>query len=210
MLRSLLLLTLLLQFMVPPVEAQDIACNPSTPIEKQSRTKMKHRAPAATDVSVTGTTVAEMLKWPAPAKVHKIKVREQDTAITPRENEVFRLEASLWRVKIEDNDCDFHLEVSDRGQGINASRVIVEIPQGAAFTTPRQDLVNALEKAAHGTPNTKKAIDLKKSLDVVVTGYAFYDAAHYSAKNPLVGKNHGTKRVRTLWELHPIWDIKFQ
>jgi hypothetical protein len=47
--------------------------------------------------------------------------------IDPKENQVFTVEGDLWRVVVEANDCDFHLELSAPGAGIAADRVIVEV-----------------------------------------------------------------------------------
>jgi hypothetical protein len=44
---------------------------------------------------------------------------------------------------------------------------------------------------------------------LTVTGFGFYDTAHYSKKDPKKGHGHGTKLVGTLWELHPFWEIAF-
>ena len=76
-----------------------------------------------------------------------------------------------------------------------------------------------IEKATE----TKDAVNLRSPLRIRVTGYAFYDAYHYSARwqtskpgrcdfSPAElyqrGKGHGTCNVGTIWELHPVWKIE--
>lgn len=50
---------------------------------------------------------------------------------------------------------------------------------------------------------------LKIPLRVRLTGLAFYDRPHGRRNESMVGHNHGSKRVSTPWELHPVWDIGF-
>jgi len=108
----------------------------------------------------------------------------------------------LWRVKLESNDCDFHLEISTPGQLKTANRIIVELPQGPLFLATRQKLIDEL--IANGyDPAVDKPLDLDEPLRIKVIGLPFYDSAHYSKKNPKRGHGHGTAKVGTLWELHP-------
>jgi hypothetical protein len=74
-----------------------------------------------------GEVDAETKRKP-PAGITTPKQRRLDEPFARRENEVYLLEGDLWRVKLEDNDCDFHLELSAPGAAKTASRIIVEIP----------------------------------------------------------------------------------
>ena len=149
-----------------------------------------------------------MLQWAPPAGVTTLKQRRLDQPFPPRENEVYTLEGDLWRVKLEDNDCDFHLELSAPGKPKTAPRIIAEIPQGEPFLEAREKVLEML--TAHGYSVTMgKPIDLDEPLRVKVIGYAFYDSAHFSKKNAKKGHGHGTKYVGTLWEIHPVWEIEF-
>jgi hypothetical protein len=185
------------------IATADITCTATTAISRQSRTDMKHRPASVQNVHLNQSSVEEMLLWPNPSTITK----NSNTAIDPRENQTYTLSGDLWRVKVEDNDCDFHLEVSPPGAGIDADRVIVEIPQGPDFTTLRDRLIQALAAAGAGDLRHTKSIDLSQPIRVQVGGYAFFDAFHYSKANPKRGHGHGTQMVGTIWELHPVLEL---
>lgn len=191
-----------------PTLSQDIPCTATTLLAKQHRTSMKHREPA-TGAPET-RTVVQALQWSAPANIKTAAVRKQDTPYPGREQDgkIYEITGDLWRVKLESNDCDFHLEISAPGQPKSADRIIVELPQGPSFLATRQKLIEEL--IANGyDPAVDKSIDLDEPLRIKVMGLPFYDSAHFSKKNPKRGHGHGTARVGTLWELHPFWDIQF-
>lgn len=203
-------------------------CKPTTtPLGKQSSGELKHRKPGPGTPEVT--TIPEVLNWQQPAGLSSRVVRASNKAIDDRENEVYVIEGNLWRVGLEGNDCDLHLELSDAGKGKSADRVIVEIPQEYAST--RDELLALLpererSRITNARPNSKgnyRPVNLRSPLRIRVTGYAFYDAYHYSAKwqtskpgrcnfSPEQlhqrGKNHGTCNVGTIWELHPVWKVE--
>jgi hypothetical protein len=192
--------------LAPMAQSQDIPCTPTTTLDRQFRTQMKHRTTTLADSSVHSTTVAQMLGWTAPPDVATFKTRKKDEALSARESEEFAVTGDLWRFIIEENDCDLHLELSAPGQTPTAPRIIVEVPQGDPFVAYRGDVLQALED--HGyTVAVGKSITLDEPIRVIATGYAFYDGAHYSKKNPKKGHNHGTKAVGTLWEIHPVMKI---
>src|SRR5439155_11475533 len=111
-----------------------------------------------------------------------------------RESQIFTVEGDLWRIVTEDNDCDFHLELSAPGAGPTADRVIVEVPQD--FTAARTSVLKQL--AAHNL-NFPASI-MKQPIRLTVTGFAFYDAFHFSRSDLQRGHEHGTAFVGTLWE----------
>lgn len=202
-------------------------CKPTTPLGKQSRSELKHRksAPGTPEV----TTIPEVLNWQQPAGLSSRVVRASNKAIDGRENKVYVLEGNLWRVGLEGNDCDLHLEISDPRKGKFTDRVIVEIPQEYAST--RDELLALLpererSRITNARPNSKgnyRPVNLRSPLRIRVTGYAFYDAYHYSARwqtskpgrcdfSPEQlhqrGRDHGTCNVDTIWELHPAWNVE--
>lgn len=188
--------------------SQDITCTPTTPVDKQHRTKMKHREPS-TDAPET-RTVTQVLQWAAPAGMQDKNVRKQDSPFPGREKDahVSEITGDLWRVKVEANDCDFHLEISAPGQPQTANRIIVEVPQGPSFVAARQMILDEL--IANGSDAAvDKSVDLEEPLRIKIVGLPFYDSAHFSKNNPKRGHGHGTKKVGTLWELHPSWQIQF-
>jgi hypothetical protein len=180
-------------------------CVPTTPVAQQPRTKLKHRAPPAQSTPPT-VTVQQMLQWKAPANAAtSAAVRKSNLPIDPKEGQAFVLEGDLWRIEVEANDCDFHLEMTTPGSGPAADRVIVEIPQDKPFAAIRQAILNWL--AAVGVEMGGPV--LRHPIRVHVTGFAFYDASHFSNSDPQRGHDHGTALVGTLWELHPVWSVSF-
>ena len=208
--RILVTATLLMSTLLIPAQvlAQDIACTPTTAISSQARSAMKHRAPGDSGAATQTATVAQVLAWAAPANIATPSTRRSGTAIDNRENQAFTVTGDLWRVIIEDNDCDFHFEITTPGQPKSAPRIIVEVPQGDAYTEVRSSLLKELTANGYELA-VAKSITLDDALRVTVTGFAFYDAAHYSKKNPKKGHSHGTAFVGTLWELHPVWAVTF-
>src|SRR3990167_6461611 len=101
-----LLLALLAAAPLTPAQV----CAPTTELARQFRSAMKHRPPGPS--RGTATTVDQLAAWPPPAGVSSFQVRRRDAAIDPREEQVAVLIGDLWRVVVEDNDCDLHLEVS--------------------------------------------------------------------------------------------------
>lgn len=190
------------------VHCQDIACTPAVPLNKQHRTKLKHRTPAGPMTEVHEVRVSQLLRWAPPQGVADPKRRKLDEPLTEREMQSYSVRGDLWRVKVEDNDWDFHLELSAPGRPKTASRIIVEIPQGAAFLQAREKMLEILTANGYSVA-VAKAIDLDEPLRLALSGYAFYDSAHYSKTNPRKGHNHGTNYVGRLWELHPVWKIAY-
>ena len=184
----------------------DVACTPSNSLPDQNRTVMKHRAPPKIAPHVA--TVAEMLAWPLPPGM-KRRMRKTDSVMDPREEQVFTVEGNLWRVKLSEDDCDFHLELGPAGGVKQDERVVVEIPKGQAFLAARESLIKAIPEAGTLKPDEDAKLKANTTLRVRVTGYAFCDLEHYTPKNLRRGDGHGGKRVMTLWEIHPVWKIEF-
>jgi len=199
--RGLLIISLVLAAAASG-RAFDISCSPTTPVANQIRTDMKHRRSAIQSVSIIQTSVAGMLNWPNP-----ISISRSNGSIDQRENIAYTIVGDLWRVIVEGNDCDFHLELTSPGNGRDADRVIIEVPQGPAFTSIRDNILQSLANAGQGHIRVGKSVELQQSIPVQATGYAFFDSFHYSSSNPKRGHGHGTAMVGTIWELHPVWSL---
>jgi len=39
---------------------------------------------------------------------------------------------------------------------------------------------------------------------VKITGFGFFDSAHWTHAKPKVGHNRGSRKVKTLWEIHAV------
>lgn len=198
-----------------PLFAQ-IDCTPTTAKTKQERTKLKHRTLAA-NAQAKKVTVTQMLGWDPPANfddpaVRKAAAAHGGTPADPREDQpwqVYKLRGKLWRIVMEKNDCDFHLEIGVTQKGSKGYRVIAEIPNDSGYLNSRKALIQALSDAGK-TISPGKDVKLDEAIKIEVLGFAFYDSAHYSKKYPQQGHSHGTVYVNTLWELHPAWGFAVQ
>jgi hypothetical protein len=178
---------------------------PTTAIENQSRTSLKHRKhPLLYHVFLADVSDIIALNKSLPDGVANASVRKRDVPISSIEREVYTVEGDLWRVKMEDNDDEYHLEISARGAKRTANRIIVEIPPDPGYKATRLKLLSLLPSEYVFKPKTTR--DFKQPIPVRVTGYAFFDGHHWSKKS-LRGNKHGTAYTATLWEIHPVWKI---
>lgn len=175
-------------------------CVPETLPERQNRAAMKHRPLPLTLVGAFATTVDEMLQWPPAQGLGERGARDSDDAIDPREEALYVADVEVHVAKLSDDDCDLHLEVSAPGAGPDAQRVIVELAQGAAYDAMRYGLADALGRRGRGFGRSA----ISPPLRARVGGYAFYDAHHACARDRQRGCSHGSARVATVWELHPV------
>src|SRR5216684_3613043 len=164
--------------------AQVGKCTPTTPQPNQARTTVKHRPLPSPQVKAKSIKVTEVLAWDPPAGVDtNKKLRSSSTTIDPKEKQVYIIEADVQLAKIEGNDCDVHLEISK------------DVSPGAR---------NTLLAALHVDLTEVQKYEPDPSLKITVTGYGFWDGAHYSPSNPKQGHSHGSTNVKNLWELHPV------
>ena len=155
--------------------------------------------------SVDPIAVADVLKFLVP---HVGRISE--TALAGNEErQILHVRAFVRLFKCE-ADADYHLEIADSG-GANARRIIVE----ASETEPA--VRSRLEAMLGGRPSKKgRSFDAAKAVPIELWGWRFIDLDHQSAlvdsktgkrrtmaqlKN---GHAHGSARVGTLWEVHPI------
>jgi len=187
-----------------PIEVTPLP-SPTTQVEKQIRTDLKHRS-QPTSYNVTPVTVDQIvaLNRHLPTGVNtSAAIRRSKTPISPYETRVFRVDGDLWQVNMEANDNEYHLEISRRGGRPNSNRIIVEIPP--EYRETRRALLSLLPGNYVFRPN--RSVPLSRPIPIRVTGYAFYDGAHW-ARNDVQGHGHGSAFTATLWEIHPAWKIE--
>ena len=181
------------------------SCKIPGDIDAKYRWMVKHRSPVA--ASPKSIDVPAFLVLDDPADVATSATRDRDDLqhlLDPHEGEVREFEGDVWVAKIEDNDCDFHLELSKPGGTAQDARVIAEVSQGAEFTKARSSIATML-----GIGDIKlQCYKFTEPARVKLTGFLFYDGHHWSSKHPKVGWLHGSKQVGTLWELHPVWRVE--
>jgi hypothetical protein len=179
---------------------------PTTAVANQSRTTLKHRKRPLLYSAIAATVPNIIaLNQQLPAGVKNASVRGRNAPISPIESNVYTVEGDLCRVKMEDNDDEYHLEISARGASKTANRIVVEIPPDPAYTNTRRQLLSMLPGNYIFKPKTSR--DFTHSIPIRVTGYAFFDGHHWSSKS-LRGNKHGTAFTATLWEIHPVWKVE--
>jgi hypothetical protein len=149
---------------------------------------MKHRSLPPHNVQAAPVSVNTMLTW-APARgVGTPGYRTLENELDAKELKVFVLTGNLWRINVEANDCDFHLEITAPDGTATSDRVIVEIPQGTRYRSAREALIQRLTQLGL---TLHRQTPLQSPIPIKVMGYGFYDAWHYSSNDPQRGHNHG-------------------
>jgi len=183
-------------------------CDPSTDFDNQERSIAKHEKHYDKyKIKKDTINIAYIYKW---EKLYSNETKSisknpdsQRRNNTP-EDTLYTLKGYLWFVKIEKNDCDFHMEIGPKKS--NGVRIVVEVTQeNKELQKKIKNFLNEqnLEIMGCGISDVKKA-HFKKGVPVVVIGLGFYDASHKP------NTNHGDKHTKKYsWELHPVKDIKF-
>jgi len=181
---------------------------PTTPPSKQARAALKNKKPAD-DISVSTISVSDILNWDVPSGVANPRVRQSKMPIDPHESKAFTLTGDLWSVELQLSDCDLHLELTKPGGEANDDRIVVEIPARDFATDARTAILDKRTEMTKAKLIKKNGTDFLKPVRVTLTGVGFFDATHWTKKKPKIGTDHGTKFVKTLWELHPVFKVEF-
>ena len=174
----------------------------------QYRGDVKHRA-RGTDTG-TAIQVADMYGWPnvavtvvnSPANKHRAMPGSKET-------ETSTLDALLRQAKVEGNDCEIHLELSQTAAA-NARRVIVEIPPDSDVESDYQTILRLMHaRFPHRGLGPGTAFIFTPPVHMTVTGFGFFDGVHKAMAGPKrPNGGHGSARVKTFWELHPAWNVQ--
>jgi hypothetical protein len=187
------------------------SCTATTKKNKQQRSGAKHEENYDDYVKKMDTvTVAYLNKWQRKytAKTNTIKTTPSNPASkrkhgTP-EDSVYVLKGYMWFVKVEGNDCDFHIEIGPENKFGN--RIVVEVPrENLDLQKKIKEKLDELELKIMNCGTTgNKVAHFDTPIQVVVTGLGFYDASHKP------NTNHGDMHTKKYsWELHPVMDIEF-
>ena len=148
--------------------------------------------------------MSDMLDWRVPGDLPS-SARSSDQPIAPLEQfgRVYELTGYVRAVKYQD-DCDYHIEVAG-SQSATAPQVIVEIP--LKYADAQRDMMDLL--SMNDGQKSKTWSDPNDAERIVFTGMAFLDQWHQSNPPTQEGQGHGPAGVvQTLWELHPVWEVR--
>jgi hypothetical protein len=164
------------------------------------------------DTSLAGrpavhTTITDILtRWTPPA------LGPGDACAPRAGHELNRYVVRGWirRIEKKKDDGDWHIELTVAATTPAESCIVVEIPLGglgAVYRRARTQL-NALLAERH----LDKDGDLDTPLEVRIAGAAFYDGQHRrtTSRHDRTDGGHGhcNTSLRSLWEIHPVYDIK--
>lgn len=100
------------------------------------RIKLKNRSiPSFLNATVVST--ANMIAWAVPSS----KYEEEPATPYTKENSIYTVTGYAHIVKISDDDCDIHIELS-ADKGSKANRIIAEIPNTTEYCTIREGLLS--------------------------------------------------------------------
>ncbi|HWC75050.1 MAG TPA: hypothetical protein VG454_14035, partial [Gemmatimonadales bacterium] len=160
--------------------------------------------------AATATTPSAMLGWP-PLDLYPPPRHTRDcTPRTDRELTIYAVTgwARSWHIEqAPSGDLDWHIELTQSQNTKSTKCIVVEIPDpqyGAIFATARQQFLNLI---VNSTVAKKKIVP---PVRLTVTGPAFFDAQHRSARNsglPPSGHGNCNSSDSALWEIHPVYEI---
>jgi hypothetical protein len=167
------------------------------PTKGTERWTLKQRKQPSSLAGAKSVSITDVLAWKIPAG-HK---DSEEQAIPPREPKLYTVSGFVRKVKLSDDDCDFHLELATSGTS-KRDWVIVEVSASS----------KALQNKLAGMFNLSNDVhshmySATKAKKVRATGYAFFDLSHQCKKWPTKGCQHGGENVMSIWEIHPVLAI---
>jgi hypothetical protein len=154
----------------------------------------------------SGMSFAKFLKMgiTAPEKA-SIKANENKELV--REKKIVSMTGYAWIIKLSSEDCDIHIEMSETNDK-NAPRIIAEIPNTSAYCDLHKRILNDLVTKFHLPKKNEYRFDKTdnggKSIKLNVAGLLFWDSGHPT------NANHGSDKVASVWEVHPICALNWK
>ena len=147
-------------------------------------------------------TIPDVLQWPPLGLQPNLA-----SWCAPRQGHELRAYAVTgWvrRVRKQEADGDWHIEMTGTAQAAPTSCVVVEIPDPSydpRFGTARDTLEALLKNSAIST-----AGDVTPPVRIGFAGAAFYDGWHFDHGR---AKAHGrcNSSLSALWEIHPVFSV---
>ena len=155
----------------------------------------------------TPADVSDILTWTPRA----LTAKDQCAARAGRELQLFTVSGYVRRIRLHEQDGDWHVEVTEEeASPVPASCIVVEIPAAAyspLYATARDQLAALVDTTRLGP-----AGDVATPVLVTFTGAAFFDGYHQrrGANGAVRASQHGrcNSSVRALWELHPVYKVE--
>ncbi len=195
----------------------------------KERWAIKTSVPAAPNFAKTKkTTLADMMRLANPPgaknkdpQFESARIPGFQNSMNVKEGDFLTVSGYLYLVATEDNDCEYHIQLSDQPR-TTANKpadtdecLIVEVARPDAFQDPElqkraqaaRDFIKA-RLLANQEPGPSGNI-MQHAVYVQVSGQLFYDNAHLKADGTPQPRGKRGMTSKTLWELHPVFDVKF-
>ena len=199
--RIAILILVLLFSMSSFIPSDDCGCN-YLGKAAHKRQQIKNRLPVESLVP-THLLISDILKMQI-SKSEKDQIKADPNKAILRENEIVSITGYAWIIKLSSDDCDIHLELSETNDRA-ASRVIAEIPNTKEYCNLHAKILSDLVNKYH--LHKKKEYHFDKTdnggepIKINVTGFLFWDSGHPT------NKSHGSDKVGSVWELHPVFKL---
>lgn len=159
-------------------------------------------------VSVTSQiTPSDVGAWSGPGGIFT-----SSTARKAKEKKWHALTGRVTLVKLEP-DGDLHIQLVDQDADDGDVNVVVEVPFGDPWCDIRQEVFSWTTRTFPFSETSGRKLTLTKTPVITVTGKAFYDAIHGGGdtsrnRRPVPKNAAKTSRNVTIWEIHPVMDLK--
>jgi len=186
----------------------------------KARWPIKTSLPAEAEVNAPKAgQLEDLLNLAEPPGVTKNDKRYQSARIPKfpnsldvQEGDIISTVGWLHLVATENNDCDYHIQISNSPTDGNDC-LIVEIPKNdenfvaspelrelaaTARKFIRDELLKGREPSSHGNV-------MQHPPCLKITGQLFFDDPHVKDKP----RGRKKMKAKTLWEIHPVTDIEF-
>lgn len=140
-------------------------------------------------------------------KDEKKQIYSDENEMLEREKKIISITGYAWIIKLSEEDCDIHIELSENNS-VSEKRIIAEIPNTADYCKLHERVLHDLISKFHLNKKNDYRFDKTdnggKAIKLTVTGFLFWDSGHPT------NKNHGSKQVGTVWEIHPLTKLEWE
>ena len=196
------------KYLVPPVTAEIAAAThdeleaiqfPACGGQHHFRWAAKTH-PNESSLAPQGVSLSKIRQW-APLELHSDDLASWCAPRQGRELSAYGVTGWVRRVKKNEADGDWHVEITSSAQAAPTSCIVVEIPDpkyGAEFKTARESLDSLLKDSTMSASG-----DITPAVRAHFIGAAFFDGWHAQGSK---AQNHGrcNSSLSALWEIHPV------
>jgi hypothetical protein len=155
------------------------------------------------------------------ARYQSARIPAFQNSLGVKEGDFLTVRGYLYLVATEDNDCDYHIQLTDQPRTTTDKPtpsdlcVIVEVARPDSFQDPE---LQKRAQAVRDRIKTKLLVNqepvptgnvMQHAVYVQVTGQLFFDDAHLNNDGTPQPRGKRDMKSNTLWELHPVLAFQF-